>query len=139
MIQLAEQATARNPGTSVERIDPDVAEVREVDLYAPVARRLPGVAVPPALHRQKQPAVVSREIDSAADVGNSRRLNDQRWVLVEVGIEDLPRLVVSRVAGEQETPRSLVFRSAMAALDRVISLPSPVTAVRSGGVLGASR
>ena len=101
MIDLAEQASAGDVRGARHGIDPNAAEVRQVDLHAAVAGRPAGVAVATALDCEQQIAL-ARERDGGADVGDAARLHDQRGMPVDRFVQHATRLVVARLARQQQ-------------------------------------
>ncbi len=97
VIELAEQAAARDVRGARHGIDPNAAEVRQVDLHAAVAGRPAGVAVATALDGEQEIAL-ARESDGRADVGDTARLHDQRRMPVDRFVQHATRLVVAWLA-----------------------------------------
>ena len=102
-VDLAPRAAAADADGARLRVDLDVAQQREVDHDAVVARPQPGAVVPAAADREQQ-VVLAREPDGPGHVGGAGAARDQRRPLVDHRVVDLAGLVVVGVLGADQPP-----------------------------------
>jgi hypothetical protein len=100
MVEFAQQAAARNESAPLSRIYASAAQSRQVDLHAAITGALAAVAMAAAFHGDDE-VMTPSEIDGSLDVRDSRRLDDQRGILVDPPIEDATSLVVAGIAGQK--------------------------------------
>src|SRR5690606_31479030 len=101
VVEIAEQAAARDVRDARGGVDAHAAQEREIDQQAVVAGRVARRAVPAALHGDEQ-VRIAREVDGELDVGGAARLHDQRGALVHLPVQHAARDVVARVSRQHE-------------------------------------
>jgi malate synthase len=82
MIEISEVAATFDVCNSCSRINPDSADVREVDLHATVTGRFAGETVAATFDRDQEFAF-ARERDRVLNVRYTGRLHNQRRVFVD--------------------------------------------------------
>jgi hypothetical protein len=103
-IHLGPGAATADPDGASLGVDVDVAQQREVDHHAVVARAEPGAVVAAAADRHDE-VVCAREAERPRDVVRARAARDQRRALVDHRVEEAARLLVVAVLRSDQAAR----------------------------------
>ena len=100
-VDVAPERSALHPGEACLRIDLDPVHGAQIDANAPLADRVAGDAVAPAVHGQGQP-LGAREIDRGGHVAGACAARDHRRPAVDHPVEHPPQLVVALIIRADE-------------------------------------